>query len=366
MIIPMLFDASQLNLFAIKTVRLNLSYQGVKDVEEVIDYPIHITTLTQRYFGQILYQQGLIFENLDRTQNALQKYSEALGQNHLDTLVVFRIGQLYERLGRREEALKFWQMDGEIISKYFITQGTWNTQNGNWQQANIEFRRSVSIDPNNYLGYLGLGTVSRVLEDWDSAIDAYIKVLSIAPDDLDANYNLGVAYLKKGEYSASREKARKVLAIYPQYIWAYILMGDSYRLESKYDQAEEWYKKVVEMDDYKSLGLRYLGINSLAGHDAITAISYFEQALKLSFEPELFFWLGQAYVQQQDYENALAQFQMATRLAPENYSFHLALADSYYSLGQKEDAILEYRRVLELSPGSIEAESRLNQLTNGS
>jgi tetratricopeptide (TPR) repeat protein len=62
-----------------------------------------------------------------------------------------------------------------------------------------------------------------------------------------------------------------------------------------------------------------------------------------------------AYFDQEKYEEAVAEFQEAARLAPEDDQVHLYLGRAYYELGRYEEAIAAYREAVRLAPDDAAA-----------
>lgn len=73
-------------------------------------------------------------------------------------------------------------------------------------------------------------------------------------------------------------------------------------------------------------------------------------------------YVGAAYAQMQDYENAAHAFFKATEIQPDSYRAHYNLAAAYESLGSLLEAEMEYEAALRLNPEYENAKRGLMRL----
>lgn len=72
--------------------------------------------------------------------------------------------------------------------------------NGKTDDAIIQFKRSVSLDPEFTDAYYNLGSIYRYNNQLDLAEEAFQKVLSLKPNDSSVNYDLALIYIQKNDY----------------------------------------------------------------------------------------------------------------------------------------------------------------------
>ena len=66
--------------------------------------------------------------------------------------------------------------------------------------------------------------------------------------------------------------------------------------------------------------------------------------------------LGGAYYQNGDNDNAMAHYEKAVEIEPDNVIYQKTLADFYYSIaGRVEDALAIYSKILDQQPSNLEA-----------
>lgn len=127
---------------------------------------------------------------------------------------------------------------------------------GNFQQAELQFKRALELEPNNTdirfeLANLYALEHDDALSTKDTALaDYYLKnasqeleqTMMIRPDYWSARFNLGVVYKKQGKFEASRTEFKKVIEQNPQVLAALMQIGETYELQGFYDEAESVYE----------------------------------------------------------------------------------------------------------------------------
>jgi hypothetical protein len=82
------------------------------------------------------------------------------------------------------------------------------------------------------------------------------------------------------------------------------------------------------------------------------------------FDEKVLNWLGYHFLFWWDRpQEALDVFKLNTRLFPDSANVFDSLGEAYLTLGDKDNAILNYRKSLQLNPQNKNAEARLKQLT---
>jgi len=96
----------------------------------------------------------------------------------------YRLGKYYERLGKREKALK----------AYLKLSGV------GWEAAEFHYALGVTI---------------HGLEMYEYAILEYQRAIDLRPTDATAHNNLGICYIQKGQYQEAKSEWEKALSINP-------------------------------------------------------------------------------------------------------------------------------------------------------
>jgi tetratricopeptide (TPR) repeat protein len=96
------------------------------------------------------------------------------------------------------------------------------------------------------------------------------------------------------------------------------------------------------------------GIILLKAGDYKKSIEIFEEARRKSPEnPEIYYYIGEAYFRNGDTEKAISNLQKAIEMNPENPSYHYTLAMVYLSQNKNKEAIESLDKTIKLSPLSM-------------
>ena len=182
-------------------------------------------------------------------------------------------------------------------------------------------------------GLLGQRTLTRN-EDFRSMDALFSSAEKVVPDSARVHYQLGVLHAGSKLFSAAEEHFVRALQIAPKFIQAVIGLGDVYSADRNFDKAIAVYDGL-----YRSLGSAEA--TSAEQIDAISALVLRKRA--------------QAKLGKGDAEGSRADFEQAMRLADEDPSAHLELAQTLISRDQHAEAIPILRAALQLSPHNVNA-----------
>ncbi len=292
--------------------------------------------------------------------------------------------------------------------------------------------------------------------DENRALEYYQKALEKSPSHPQAHANLGRFYLDRQQFGDAEKELRIAVAAKPKYAYAYYELGRLYSMRKEYPaallayfnsmksetvdaqktdtvnriekmgmpiglaglfsdgyenlQAGNWEAAAADFDsaskkneDFKAVSLNNLAYSKARSGDLAFAIETYIEALKIKPHglPELYYNLGQAYLQKKQFAKAEAEFNRCLQEAKGNHylahnalgivlkqkgdfknalnQYNLALLQSsnglsvvqfnrglvLEKLGQKREAIESYNKYLQAAPSGLNAaacRSRLEQL----
>jgi TolB-like protein/Flp pilus assembly protein TadD len=263
-------------------------------------------------------------------------------------------GQIRAALDPREQAAlaKSKVVNPEAYEAYLKGRYFWNKRTGDGlKKAIAYFTHAVEIDSNYAEGYSGLADSYALAGDRKYGLlpgqEAFAQAKAAAAKALALDDSLGEAHaslalaldLYGWDWKAAEAEYQRAIELKPGYApahqwysWHLIMMGrtnegiselraaesldplsliisadiaDALCVARRYDEAVQQSKKTLEMD-------------------ANFAVGHFE--------------LGQAFVQKQLYDQAIAEFQRAIELSGQSGAFESNLAHLYGILGRKEEA----------------------------
>ena len=263
--------------------------------------------------------------------------------------------QIRATLDPRERAIlaKSKMVNPEAYEAYLKGRYFWNKRTGDGlKKATAYFTRAIEIDANYAEGYSGLADSYALSGDWKYGVlpgrEAFAQAKMAAAKALALDDSLGEAHaslalaldLYEWDWKAAEAEYQRAIELKPGYApahqwysWHLIMMGrnsegiselrkaesldplslivsadiaNALRVARRYDEAVQQSEKTLDMD-------------------ANFAVGHFE--------------LGQALVQKQLYDRAIAELQRAIELSGPSGAFESNLAHVYGVLGRKEEAV---------------------------
>jgi len=156
----------------------------------------------------------------------------------------------------------------------------------------------------------------------DKGIEMFQKALtSIDFDPMVWNY-LGLAFWRKGQEQKALEHYRQALALDDSFAMTYANLGGLYfskftrtKKRSDYLQAMEYFKKAIEYDPDLAMAYKWLGIGYKLGGRVDAAITIWEKALELDpTDDSVVLDLGKAHLENGHKTSALSYFEQYLRL----------------------------------------------------
>ncbi len=169
-------------------------------------------------------------------------------------------------------------------------------------------------------------------------------------------YELGRNHFGRSDYLAALRELRKSVEIISDDPEVQHLLGTTYFMLKHYLEAETHLKIAVKLnqeypDAYNNLGNVYLAMGRW--DEAITQFEKcFDFILYQPNFPQVYTNIGMAYARKGDPDKAEEAFRIAIKLNHKFCPAYLNLADLLSKAGQKNEAIMEYEKVIQICPNS--------------
>ena len=129
----------------------------------------------------------------------------------------------------------------------------------NLNEAVINYRKSIQINPDYAEGYNNLGSVLYKLEKFQESIDSYQRAIQIKPNFAEAYNNLGITFKKLGKLDESVNSYQQAIKINPNYVEAYNNFGNLLKDIGKVDEAILNYEEAIKINAHFAEGYSNLG-----------------------------------------------------------------------------------------------------------
>jgi Predicted integral membrane protein len=228
----------------------------------------------------------------------------------------------------------------EAYELYLKGRSSWNLRTPPELKKGIDFfRQAIKLDPKYAAAYSGLADCYTALGygSFISPKDAFPNALEFASKAVELDSTLAEPHASLGYYrfyydwdwAAAEQEFRTAIALNPNYELGYDWYGYYLTAMKRYDEAKIIFKKAIELDPLS------VPIN--------TDISF------------CYYYTG-------DYANAIKKLQESIRMNPKFVLAHIWLGRTYQLKKMYPEAVIEYKKALEVSPDWPVALSQLGSV----
>lgn len=184
---------------------------AIEEYEKALSYNPGLTE-AYRFLGESYKNQYKAGDespqNLERAEKALENLNKALEMEPRNMQIVHSLGDMYDRLGRFEDAermfLRVLDLDPTNMENYYVVAGFYNRYISEREElakkAEDMYLRRIELDPESPQGYAYAAQYYdnfRPIPKFDAAFSMHEKILKLKPDDALTLYALGVNRFQK-------------------------------------------------------------------------------------------------------------------------------------------------------------------------
>jgi superkiller protein 3 len=276
----------------------------------------------------------------------------------------FFFGSLLEQQGLLDEALAAYteasRLDKDYVQAY-VGRGHVLRKKGDLEGAIAWYRKLVEADPTGATPNQLLADALLAKGDLAGAIAAYHRAIKGQPTAHYLYSSLGVALLRlKGDTANDPVAAcREALGLYPTMAAAHVALGQALQKKSDRVGAIAAFQRAIELDSehtiaYFCLAQALAQPNNAGKEDLAAALAAYSKAIEL--EPKFSgAWEGRGDIYRRlgQRDNALADYTKAIEVFPEYITALLfRRGEIYGEMGQWSKAIADYSNVLKRDPGN--------------
>lgn len=213
---------------------------------------------------------------------------------------------------------------------------------------------------------------TKFQEELANAIQHAQRATELRPENFQNWLTLGRVYASvvplqiQGAYDNAKQSLDKAKAVAPHNPQIYLALAELETLNQNTTAAKDYLNQaLIEKNNYTA-AVYLLAQIQIAEGDLKSALQSVEAATILAPDnPVVFFQLGLLRYNNRDFTGAVAAFQEAVRLndAYSNARYFLGLA--YYNLKQTNEAIIQFERIETLNPDNEEVKTILANLRGG-
>jgi tetratricopeptide (TPR) repeat protein len=222
---------------------------------------------------------------------------------------------------------------------------------GKQVEAEASCRKAIALEPDYAHAHTVLGCVLRKQERVDEAIAILRRALDLNADDTSALINLGALLCdRKHDYPGAIAAFRAAIRLNPTNAGAHLNLGEALTQSGDIDGAIAAYRKAIKFNPKGASGYSRLGVLLCdCKKEYAAAVATFEAAIPLDpNNAQLFFNLGIARDHLGDRAGAAAAYRRSLDLDPDEAQSRFNYANALWACGKRVEAVPEYRAAVRL------------------
>ena len=268
----------------------------------------------------------------------------------------------YETEGNLDRAIAAFSMAIDHDSSYALAhaglgEAYWrqysDTKDPQWIEPALEHaRRAVALDSMVAPAHVTLGLVWSGTNHAESAIPEFERALALEPTSADAYRGLADAYANAGAPEKAEATFRKAIELKPDYWGGYNDFGRFYYGRSEYAKAIPQFRKVIDLNPGNKFGYLNLGACYYYSDNLDAARAMWERSLVAEPNYAAYSNLCALYYIKGRYTLAAERGEQALKLIDTNYTTWVNVANAYYWIpGKRDQAMDNYRQATHLMEG---------------
>ncbi len=338
------------------------------DILNAKDSAIYYYELATHYDQSLEVRKRLIdlYGDTEQYEKLIAVARALLDSNYYDYYVRRTLGFALYKSGFSNDALSQFLICAGLnpqddYSRFYIARINLEQRNLNEAQAAIE--EAIKINPDFTELWVYAGFIALDKTDYNSARYYFTEAAYRNADMTQIYYLLGATAEMDGRLSDAYFFYKKAANINPASIPALgALANISDRLGRK-QEAFRTFERIIQLDSTDATALNYVGYTYAERAESLSyALDLIERAL--SIEPNNGYFIdsrGWVYYQQGNYESALLDLKRASEIVEDAVILE-HLGDVYVKLGELDEAIATYKRVLAIDPKNRNVRKKLSNL----
>jgi tetratricopeptide (TPR) repeat protein len=302
--------------------QLAAEYLQVNRPDITLQYTQHLLQMGDKT-AQVFYYDGFAYEQLGNFAMATYDLEQASNLDPTNLGVLAQLAEVYIRTGRFNDA--------ERVA-----------------------RRAVSFNKNEPGALMTLGSVYAAEQHYDDARAEFEDAFALNPKDTSPLFQIVSTYAQEDNIPMALQTIGRVLAIDPRNVQALVLKADLYARQHDDARATEAYDDAVvaaPTDDQKvAIMVRKAGYFIQEKKDA-EGIAILQQiTTQFPKIPTGFVAFGDYYATQREFDKAIAQWQDALALDPNDSGALMGLGEVAMQTGRLNDSISYLRHYTQVQP----------------
>jgi len=144
-----------------------------------------------------------------------------------------------------------------------IARGMKLTEQGKYNQGNMEFEKASTISPESNEVYAIWGAALKMQKKYKGANKKFARAHELAPDDQEIVFNWGMSALDQGNFDEAIRLFKKSVKMEPRNYFAYNNLGKAYGQKKFYDEEIASYRQAIRLNP--EFGLAHFNLGLVLG-----------------------------------------------------------------------------------------------------
>ena len=260
-------------------------------------------------------------------------------------------GRGSDALARIESALAH-QSDNP---HYLTTLADIQHESGRIVDAFQNYERARNADPEHIDAHIGLGLTNERLDKPDEAVASFETALSIDSGHPRANMLFAQMMLRRGDMERAETILKDALSLNPRHPPLVDNLASFYVNRGELDEALRLYTRLTELAPDELAGYVGRGVVLVEQGDLGRAKQMFQRAARIDTEnPDVLYRLGQTAYLEGDLATAQSSLERALDRKPTHWESRLYLGMARASQEEYDEALTEYQRALDMNARAAE------------
>jgi tetratricopeptide (TPR) repeat protein len=269
-----------------------------------------------------------------------------------DTLVLR--GQLLLQQGKTDEAIATFQsalklVPGNALGHFYL--GEAFREKANLSQAETEWREAVRLRPGFLEAWIALAAAATQRSDWHGLEDIGNRLVKLAPNYAEGYLAQATAKANLSDPKGAEADLLSLQQLAPQSPVSYLKLADLRMNQKRLPEADSLFRQALARDPDSLEAVRGLVQIAIQQNRAADALRLTEQQISRSpNSPGLYFLQARLFQQLKQPDRAEVAAGKAVELEGKNELYLAYLAELQADGGKREQAIASFQRAIEVSP----------------
>ena len=311
-----------------------------------------------------LYAEGVQQVEAGNPSGAVVYFKNALEKdgNYVDAR--FQLAKAYAALGKNEQAEKeFTKVLTQNPSRdeVLLELAKLNNALGKGEQAFTFGEQYLAKHPGTVEGLEVLGIACAVRKKYDDARSYLIRALNADPRRSTTKLELASVVLATGGVDQAKQLLSEVIQAEPRHFKALFMLAAVERGSGNLDKAATLYQKIVQLDQSQTAAQYKLGLLQIEKGEVDKADAAADRLIEnFPKKGDGYRLKGLVGFYRKNFADAITSLQQSIKLAPTLEAYHF-LGLCYYSKGELETALSQFRVIVDRSPGARKARLMIGQ-----